>query len=59
MPILVLDKDQFSKLGNAVPIERIANDNYIKQAEESNKKIRLKINEYAQAYENAANYFVK
>ena len=46
VPILVLDIDQFSKVKKGVPIERIANDEYFKQAEESNKKVQLKIYEY-------------
>ena len=59
MPILVLDEIKFQEVVNAVPIERIANDKYITQAEENNKRVRLKMNEYIEAYENASKYFVK
>ena len=59
MPTLVLDKVLFSKVDDAVSIERTANDLYIKHAEENNNRVRLILNEYAEAYENASKYFVK
>jgi len=41
---LILDDIQLSNIENAAPVERIANDSYIKLAEESNKKIKSEPN---------------
>ena len=59
MTTLVLEKFQLSKIENVTVIEKPTNEMYSKNAEENNKKVQLKINEYAEAYKNASQYFVK
>jgi len=43
-PTLILNNAQLSKINNAQPIESMSNDEYIKLAKESNKKIKSKPN---------------